>query len=401
MHIGLNAHLLTLPAIANQMANNTARDSSANDALLYRSAGINRYIHNLLLNLTLVDGENRYTVFLGDRRFAPDPRLALRLSRLPTIKPAARILWEQVIQPFSLKKEGIDLLHSLAFVIPLASPCPSVVTIYDLSFLFYAKGFKRLNRLYLSAFTRLSAQRAKRIIAISESTKRDVVRLLKVPPERIDVVYPGVEEICRPLPQPIVADFRRKGDLPEQMILFLGTLEPRKNVVHLIKAYARFRSQWEAEGGQRTKLVVAGPKGWLYEDIFAAVEALDLADDVIFPGYIPLDELPLWYNAAKVFVYPSLYEGFGLPPLEAMACGTPVIVADTSSLPEVVGQAGQTVSPQDVEGWAEAMRRVLKDEALRQAMSQRGLDQAANFSWMKMAQEMVQVYRRALDLGGA
>jgi glycosyltransferase involved in cell wall biosynthesis len=315
-----------------------------------------------------------------------------------------RIFWEQVVQPFALRKERVDLLHALAFVTPLLSPCPSVITVYDLSFLLYPESFKRFKRFYLGLFTRLSVRRARRIIAISKSTKHDVVRLLGVSPEKVDVVYCGIDQAFRPLPEDQVASFRSKRGLPERFILFVGTIEPRKNVTRLIEAYADLRFAI-----RDLRLVIGGAKGWFYEDVFARVEELGLEGEVMFPGYIPVSELPLWYNAAELFVYPSLYEGFGLPPLEAMACGTPVVTANTSSLPEVVGEApgtgsqghsaGLTVDPLDVAGLAEAMRRVLGDEALRQEMRKRGLQRAKGFSWTKTAQETVQVYQRAMEYG--
>ncbi len=373
-HIGLNAHLLSL-------------------AQTYRSAGINWYIHNLLLNLALADQENQYTVFLGDRRFSPNPGLTLRTSWLPTTRPLVRIVWEQLVQPFVLWQEKIDLLHSLAFVTPLLSPCPSVITIYDLGFLIFPQGFRHSKRLYLTLLTRPSARKARRIITISESTKRDTVRLLGVSSKKVDVVYCGVDKAFHPLPEGEVASFRQKHGLPERIILFVGTIEPRKNVVRLIEAYSRLRD------GQ-VKLVIGGARGWLYEEVFARVEELDLAGDVLFPGYIPPDELPLWYNAAELFVYPSLYEGFGLPPLEAMACGTPVLTSNVSSLPEVVGEAGLTVDPVDSEGLAEAMNQVLSDGALRQSMREQGLARAGRFSWARAARETVEVYRRALGRRG-
>jgi glycosyltransferase involved in cell wall biosynthesis len=374
MHIGLNAHLLSL-------------------SRTYRGAGINWYIYNLLLNLALVDQENQYTVFLGDRRFPPNPGLTLRTSWLPTTHPLVRIGWEQLFQPFVLWQEKIELLHSLAFVTPLISPCPSVVTIYDLSFILFPKGFKYSKRLYLTLLTRLSAQKARRIITISESTKRDTVRLLGVSSEKVDVVYCGVDKAFCPLPEREVASFRQKRGLPERIILFVGTIEPRKNVARLVEAYSRLRD------GQ-VKLVIGGARGWLYEEVFAHVEELELTGDVLFPGYIPPDELPLWYNAAELFVYPSLYEGFGLPPLEAMACGTPVITSNVSSLPEVVGEAGLTVDPMDSEGLAEAMNQVLGDGTLRQSMREQGLARAGHFSWAKAARETVGVYQRALGCQG-
>jgi glycosyltransferase involved in cell wall biosynthesis len=373
-HIGLNAHLLSL-------------------AQTYRGAGINWYIHNLLLNLALADQENQYTVFLGDRRFSPNSGLTLRTSWLPTTRPLVRIVWEQLVQPFVLWQEKIDLLHSLAFVTPLLSPCPSVITIYDLGFLIFPQGFRHSKRLYLTLLTRPSARKARRIITISESTKRDTVRLLGVSSKKVDVVYCGVDKAFHPLPEGEVASFRQKHGLPERIILFVGTIEPRKNVVRLIEAYSRLRD------GQ-VKLVIGGARGWLYEEVFARVEELDLAGDVLFPGYIPPDELRLWYNAAELFVYPSLYEGFGLPPLEAMACGTPVLTSNVSSLPEVVGEAGLTVDPVDSEGLAEAMNQVLGDGALRQSMREQGLARAGRFSWARAARETVEVYRRALGRRG-
>ena len=398
MHIGLNAHLLSLTES-------------------YRGAGINWYIRNLLTHLPRVDRDNRYTAFLGDRRFTSSG-LTLRLSRLPTSRPVVRIFWEQVAQPFALRKEGVDLLHALAFVTPLLSPCPSVITIYDLSFILYPESFKGSKRFYLSLFTRLSARRARRIIAISQSTKGDVVRLLGVSPDKVEVVYCGIDEAFCPLPGDQVATFRSKRGLPERFILFVGTIEPRKNVTRLIEAFAglksqvtgpRLRPEAHPEGSQVAgdlgpvtwdlRLVIGGAKGWFYEDVFARVKELGVEGEVMFPGYISAGELPLWYNAAELFVYPSLYEGFGLPPLEAMACGTPVVAANTSSLPEVVGEAGLTVDPLAVEELTEAMRRVLDDEALRQEMRERGLRRAQGFSWTKTAQETGQVYRRAMECG--
>ena len=384
MHIGLNAHLLSLTET-------------------YRGAGINWYIHNLLTHLPRVDHDNRYTAFIGDRRFTSS-ELTLKVSRLPTSRPVVRIFWEQVVQPLALRKGGVDLLHALAFVTPLLSPCPSVVTIYDLSFLLYPDSFPRAKRSYLSLFTRLSARKARRIIAISESTKRDAVRLLGVSLDKVEVVYCGIDDVFRPLAADQVAAFRSARGLPERFIFFVGTIEPRKNLTALLEAYAAFRRDVRDReiGNRKSKienlhLVIGGAKGWFYQDVFARVGELGLEGRVMFPGYIPAGELPLWYNAAELFVYPSLYEGFGLPPLEAMACGTPVVVANTSSLPEVVGEAGLTVDPLDVEGLAEAMRRVLTDEALCQGMRERGLQRAQGFSWTKTAQETVQVYRRAME----
>jgi glycosyltransferase involved in cell wall biosynthesis len=372
MHVALNAQLLSL------------RQS-------YRGAGINAYIYNLLKNLERIDSGDRYSVFLGERRFT-DHRLRLHYTRWPTHRPVVRILWEQLVQPIALRRAQVDLLHALAFAGPLVAPCPYVVTVYDLSFLRFPEAFRTWNRRYLTCFTTLSARHARRVIAISESTRRDVVEMLGVPADRVDVVYCGLDDIFRPLPTGDVARFRQQRALPERFILFLGTLEPRKNVQTLIRAYARWR---KAEPGI-PRLVIAGGKGWYYSQIFAEVERLELTGDVIFPGYVMREELPLWYGAAELFVYPSRFEGFGLPVLEAMACGTPVVTTNVASLPEVAGDAALLVSPDDEAQLMEAMRRALTDHTLRHTLRARGLAQASAFSWERTARQTVATYHRAM-----
>jgi glycosyltransferase involved in cell wall biosynthesis len=372
IHIGLNAHLLSL-------GHN------------YRGAGINTYIYYLLRHLGQIDTDYSYSVFLGERRFV-DERLRLRYTRWPTHRPLVRILWEQLVQPMALRQAGIDLLHAMAFAGPLATPCPFVVTIYDLSFLHYPDAFRSWNRWYLSRFTALSARRARRVIAISESTKRDVVKMLGVPSDSVDVVYCGVDEIFHPLSPVEVTRFRRERALPDRFILFLGTLEPRKNVQMLIRAYA----QWRKAEPAIPKLVVAGGKGWYYDQIFAEVERLGLTGEVIFPGYVAQEELPLWYNSADLFVYPSRFEGFGLPVLEAMACGTPVVTTNAASLPEVAGGAAWLVSPDDEAQLIEAMRRALCDQTLREEMTTKGRAHATTFTWDRTARQTADVYKRAL-----
>jgi glycosyltransferase involved in cell wall biosynthesis len=377
MHVALNAHLLSFGAS-------------------YRGAGISRYIRNLLPELRAFAGHD-FTVHLGDARvppeFAPGGRFRLGLSRWPTRRPAVRILWEQGVLPFLLAAERAQVLHSLGYVQPLLCPARSVVTIHDLSYILYPANFNRANRLYLRAFSRLSARRADRLIAVSENTKRDTVRLLGVPAAKVEVVHHGIEPVFhRHTDRREVEDFRRRRGLPERMVLFLGTIEPRKNLDTLVRAFARLK-----HGGLPHKLVIVGAKGWQWESVFAAVEAAGLGQDVAFPGYVPYDEQPLWYNAAELFVYPSLYEGFGFPPLEAMACGTPVVSSLTSSLPEVVGDAGLLVAPRDEEALAEAMRRVLGDAGLRAELAERGLERARSFSWREAAQRTLAVYAKTID----
>jgi len=319
------------------------------------------------------------------------PHLDLRLSRLPTERPLVRILWEQALLPWHLLKEKIDLLHSLAFVLPLWCPRPGVATIYDLSFVLYPEGLSPWRRLYLRSLTPPSARRAKKIIVLAESTKEDLVRLWGIPREKIRVIPCGVDPTFRPLVQgQVLSDFRRHRGLPERFILFVGTLEPRKNVTVLLEAYAQLK------GEVPHSLVLVGAKGWRGEEVLAQIERSGLSDKVLFVGYVEPRELPLWYNAADLFVFPSLYEGFGLPPLEAMACGTPVIASHTSSLPEVVGEAGVLVDPRSPEGMAEAMGRVLGNGELREDMRRKGLERAKGFSWPQAARETALVYQEAM-----
>jgi glycosyltransferase involved in cell wall biosynthesis len=374
MHVGLNAHLLS-------------------SEQSYRAAGINSYIYSLLKHLPGAADHHTFTAFLGDREAADAfPGVRTKVSALPTASPAVRVLWEQLAQPRQLWTEGIDLLHSLAFVQPLVLPCPGVVTIYDLSFFLFPQGLQPWRRLYLRQGTAYSARRARRVVVISASTKRDVVRLLGVPEERIDVVPCGVDADFRPVDSPDLLDaLRRKRQLPPRMILFVGTMEPRKNLTTLLNSYAILKRQISPP-----PLVVAGAKGWRHEEVLSLAKDLSLLGDLLLPGYVPREELPLWYSAADLLVYPSLYEGFGLPPLEAMACGTAVVASNTSSLPEVVGEAGLLVEPTDAEQMAQAMRRVLTDASLREALRVKGLERARAFTWQRTAQDTVTVYDRAV-----
>jgi glycosyltransferase involved in cell wall biosynthesis len=377
MRIALNAQLLSFSAS-------------------YRQAGISRLIHATIQGLQTVDHENDYTVYVGDRRIPPDyltnTHWQMASARLPTGNRIVRILWEQLVLPWAVLRQRADMLHALAFAGPLVGRCPLVVTVYDASFLLFPAAFNRLNRWYLGTITPLSVRKARRVIAISESTKRDLVRLTGVPADRVTVVYPGLEpDIRRVTDAAAVREFRRRHKLPDHFVLYVGTLEPRKNVAALVRAYARLRQRGEID----CPLVLAGGKGWRCDSIFAAIEESGVARDIVLPGYVPHADLPLWYSAADVFVYPSLYEGFGLPVLEAMACGAPVISSTASSLPEVAGDAGVLIDPNDIDALAGAIKQVARSPDLRAALSAQGMARASAFTWERMARQTRAVYEQA------
>ncbi len=357
----------------------------------YRNAGISRYIYQLLYHLPLADRAIRYTVYTHERG-GELPGLRRVVTRLNTQRPAVRIFWEQAVWPFLLYREPsrVHVVHGMAYALPVILPAPGIMTIYDLSFLRLPEMFRAWNRVYLTLMTRISAKRAAHVCVISESTRRDVMQWLHLPREKITVVYPGLDERFERPPEEAIVAFRQQRRLPERFVLYMGTLEPRKNLVRLLEAYARLVRQDPSV----PPLVLAGGRGWGVEEIFEAVERLALKERVRFPGYVPAAEQPYWYAAAEIFVYPSRYEGFGLPVLEAMACGTPVLTSNTSSLPEVVGNAGVMVNPNDVAALADALADLLASPQRREYLAQAARRRARRFSWHSAARQQVAVYRQ-------
>lgn len=382
VHVGINAHLLS-------------------SAASYRSAGVSNYSRHLLtaLGRLVMDGviPHRFTAFLhADDFVARGIEVQTGSARLES--PLLRIAWEQSVLPKALARIQADVVHGLVNVLPLATRRPGVVTVHDLSFLRLPELFPPYKRAYLTALCRASVARAHQIVAVSRQTADDLAQLWGVDRERVLVAPNGVDPRFAPSVPALAASFRHAHALPERYWLYLGTLEPRKNLPMLLNAFARWRQKATVNDqahDQNVHLVLAGGKGWYYETIFAQVAALGLTEFVHFPGFVPEEELPAWYRGAELFVYPSRYEGFGLPVVEAMACGTPVLCSNAPGVREVAGDAAIQLAPDDVDAWVAAMSLAATQPMLRAELQHAGLAHAKQYTWETAAAVTVDAYERA------
>jgi glycosyltransferase involved in cell wall biosynthesis len=349
-------------------------------------AGTGIYAASLARALQKTDTDNHYRFFSVNQQRDMSSRKSL-LTRLDTLY--RDLIWTHVQLPLQVAKHGVDLLHMPANVIPLIQPCRTVVTILDAIVLQFPESFSLWHRTYARLLIPYSAKRSTRILTISEQSKRSLVEYMKIDPEKIVVTYLAAASDFGPVAQPEITRVRQMYNL-NQYILTVGALEPRKNMIRLLQAFAQLRAD-----GYSGELVHAGPKGWLFEDVMVEVDRLDLQGSVRFLGRVPKQDLIGLYNAATCFVYPSLYEGFGLPVLEAMSCGCPVITSNLSSLPEITGDAAIMVDPYNVQQIVKAMQEVLANPSFAHNLIQRGFQQAMQFSWARCAQETLAVYQQA------
>lgn len=358
----------------------------------YVQGGITQYTLNLIRALAMIDRENEYLIF--QRR--PDQRTIVsqdNFRRVSLWSPTHHPLEQSMLTVELGLQRKMDVVHCTDFIPPFYYRGPSVITVHDLHFLLYPHFLTRRSARYYGLIDR-AVRQASHIIAVSETTKRDLVRLTGAPDKKISVIYEAAEPIYYPIhDQNVLSRIYEKYHLSEQVIFFLGTIEPRKNLPTLIRAFRTLIDRYKTEAD----LVIAGKQGWLYDDVYQLVDSLGLENRVRFLGRVPAADLPHLYNAAQMLVLPSYYEGFGLPPLEAMACGVPVVVSDTPAMAEVVADAGLRVAPEDDEGFAVAMWRLLTDDALRADMIAKGLKRAESFSWKRAAQETFDVYRNVAD----
>ena len=368
--------------------------------------GVEEYTTNLLANMLSLNTDLKFKLFYNGYQkvelnydWLKFPNIELIQYKIPN-----KIL-DTSLYFFNYPKidkllEGVDVFFAPhIFLSAVSGKCKTVTTFHDLSFEKYPEFYSaNKNYWHFSMNPKKQARETDKIIAVSESTKNDLVELYNINPEKIKVIYSGVNLSLREARMSVANEMatkqsrdyaqetkvRKKYNLPEKYILYLGTLEPRKNIIGLIKAFELFNIKYSI---LNIKLVIAGSKGWLYKDIFKTVENSPVKKDIILTGFIDDQDKSALYSLADLFVYPSFYEGFGFPPLEAMACGTPVITSNVSSLPEAVGNAAITINPYNLDELYRAMEMVLTDENLKNNLIKKGHEQAKKFSWQKCARE--------------
>lgn len=346
-----------------------------------QKVGFGFYVDNLVKSLQKIDHKNKYFLFKPSFKIQKD------------LSTPGRWLWDQMRLPKLAREKGIDILHQPCFSVPFFYKGKVIVTAHDIISRLFPQNIPFFSRMFFSYWMPLSYRKATKIITISESTKNDLIRVLKIPKSKIKVINLAAGREFRPIgDKQKIGSIKKKYEIAGNYFLHVGTLEPRKNLSFLIKVYAVAQKK----DSNLPKLVITGKKGWYYQQLFDLVDELKLAGRVIFTGYVKEKDIPYLYNGAIAFLFPSIYEGFGLPLLEAMASGVPVISSNTSSMPEVIGEAGILLPPDNRKKWIGAIIRISNDKNLHRKLHENGLKQAKKFSWEKCAQQTLEVYQEVI-----
>ena len=363
--------------------------------------GVERATLELLKVLTRLPGDHSFIGYITDRPFVSDqtyrdllscPRLELRQAHLWHEDILSRLLWDLFGVGQHAKRDNVDLFWGPSFSLPFFLPCPGVVTIYDVAFLHLPLSYDRITRWFHQIVTPSSARRAQAILTISECSKNDIQTHMAVPEKRIHVIQLACSQQFRPTPQTgrEQADVLQKYGIRSPFWLTVSQISPRKNLSHLVRVYASLLRERRVS----QQLVLVGKNGWLFEDVYAVVRDEGVENDVVFTKAVSDPDLVVLYNAAELFLYPSLYEGFGLPVLEAMSCGVPVITSNTSSLPEVIGDAGVMLPPTDIQAWVDAICELSSNPESREILRKHGSKRAEQFNWERSAQSMLEIFRK-------
>jgi len=357
--------------------------------------GVPNYTYNLIKELRkFLDKDSFYLINYTYNKFFKNLNEIVVKNPFNKYGLASYIWYSYLPLSPSLEKHNLDVIHN-PYQVPTLFKFKQkyIITVHDIMQILFPKEVKPLVHLVQKTMLPRTLKTADKIIADSYNTKKDIIKYFKIPEDKIKVIHLGVDEDYKPLPKEKMESIKKKYNINHPFILYVGALKPSKNIPTLIKAFYKLKKQ-----GLPYKLVITGKKRWKYKEVFKLIDKLNLSKDTIFTGYVPKEDLPALYNAADLFVSPSLYEGFGLPPLEAMACGTPVITSNTSSLPEVVGDAGIMVDPYDVDGLSKAMYEVLTNDGLREELRKKGLERAKLFSWKECAEEHLKVYEEVYNM---
>lgn len=359
------------------------------DARKLHDYGIGTYVRNVLKQLARQDQTNEYVLICRPEHVGLSADLGPNFRDVADRSKPYSVA-EQVSIPMDLRRNRIDLFHEPHYVLPPLVPCPSVVTIHDCIHLRFPQYLpNRLAHAYARTFLWTATHQADRIITVSEASKRDILEYFRIPPEKIEVIYNGIgARFWEPPSDEQMDRVQQRYQLTDPFILYAGNIRPHKNLERLIDAFQLLRRG----GFDQLKLLIIGDEISKYATLRRAVHRHKLHKHVRFLGFVPDETLAALYRLAAVFVFPSLYEGFGLPPLEAMVSGTPVVTSNVSSLPEVCGDAALLVDPYDSEAIAGAVRMVLTDEALRNDLRTRGLARAREFSWSKSVKRVREIY---------
>lgn len=361
----------------------------------YRGTGIGTYSYQLLNSLNNIDKTNNYLIFLPSENTL-DFSFNRNFIGTPIYQSRRNNFWDEVNIPIILKNTDVQLYHvpQNGVGLPEDKNCRFIITLHDV---IPCKMPETVSEKYLNIFSNVMPKilsKCDAVITVSNYSKNDIANQFNFPKNKIYVTYLAGEKIYHPINRQFCKSFiKEKYKMEDEFILYVGGFSPRKNILSLINAFSQLKYVYK----KKINLVIAGHKGKSYEIYKKRTEELHIEDSVIFPGFIPKEELPYFYNAAEIFVYPSFYEGFGLPPIEAMSCGVPVIASNVTSIPEVLQDAAILIAPSDVDELCNAMCRILNDDELKRALKLKGFKRASSLSWDKTALKTIEIYKKIIE----